>query len=190
VTPSALPAPASIGAAAVSYNSIKITWGSVNGASGYQLYRAKSAAGTYSMIATTAYTSYTNSNVELGTMYYYKVRAYRFIGRILIYSPYSAVVSIHTVLAAPASVSVIRISSSMIRVAWGPVSGASKYEVWRSASESGLYTLLKTTGYTYYFDTSVSAKATYYYKIRAYRLVSGRIVYSDFSVISALQTTS
>ena len=189
-TPSTFPAPAPIGAAAVSYNNIRISWGAVNSASKYQLYRATSGTGTYTLIATTTYTAYTNSNVTLGTLYYYKVRAYRLVGSTRIFSPYSAVVSVRTVLGAPSPVSVVQLSSRTVRITWGAVSGSMRYEVWRSASGSGLYTRVAATSYTYYLDTNFRAGTMYYYKVRAYRSVSGSIVYSDYSVISMIQTTS
>ena len=185
----AFPAPTSMAAIKVSYNSIQISWGAVNGAAKYQLYRATSSTGPYSLIKTTAYTNYTDSNVVVGTMYYYKVRAYRLAGGTKIYSPYSAIVSIRTVLRTPSPVSVIQISSSKVKIAWGDVSGSTKFEVWRSMSESGPYTQLTRTSYTYYYDTNVSAGRVYYYKIRAYHSDFRRIVYSDYSVISKLQMT-
>ncbi len=186
-TYSALPAPVPIEAITISCNSIKISWGAVNGAAKYQLYRATSGTGAYSLIATTANTTYTNSRVAVGTMYYYKVRAYRLAGRVKVYSPYSAVVSIQTVLRAPNAVTVTRIFSVKVKIAWEAVLGSTNYEVWRSISRSEPYNRLTITSSTYYFDTKVIAGTKYYYKIRASRPVSGRIVYSNYSEISVLR---
>ena len=182
--PVTLTAPSPIGAAAASYNSIKISWGVVDGAQGYQLYRTTSATGSYSLMTTTPYTTYTNTGVTVGTTYYYKARAYVTDGGSRVYGPYSAIVSTRTVLPAPSPVTVTRTSSRSIKIAWGAVTGSTKYEVWRSTSASGTYTLLARTSYKYYYDTNIRTGTTYYYKIRAYLSVSGRIVYSDYSVVS------
>jgi fibronectin type 3 domain-containing protein len=73
-----------------SYTSIKVSWGKIDGASGYKVYRATSKTGTYSLIKTTTSTSYTNSSLKTGKTYYYKVRAYRTVGSSKVYSSYSA----------------------------------------------------------------------------------------------------
>lgn len=57
---------------------VSMKWDPIAGASGYEIYRATSANGTYSIVkavyATT--TSYTHTGLHSGTTYYYKVRAY------------------------------------------------------------------------------------------------------------------
>ncbi len=187
-TPSAFPAPASIKAVALSYNSVKISWDAVKGAVKYQLYRAASGTESYSLIATTAYTDFTHTSVAAGTWYNYKVRAYRLSGVTKVYSPFSAVVSIRTALGAPSAVSATRISSGNIKLAWGAVPGSTKYEVWRSESILEPFTRLAITSSNYYYDTKLSASTVYYYKIRAYRSVSGKAVYGDYSAFFVLQT--
>ena len=53
----------------------KLTWTEVEGAISYKVYRATSKNGTYKLMKTTTATSYTNTSVEDGTTYYYKVMA-------------------------------------------------------------------------------------------------------------------
>ena len=43
---------------------------------GYQIYRSTSPSGTYSLLATTTSTSYSDTTAKPGITYYYKVRAY------------------------------------------------------------------------------------------------------------------
>ncbi len=182
-----LAAPGSPKASLLSYNSIKVTWGSVAGASKYELYRSTSSGGTYSLVTATSYLYYTNSNVNTGTTYYYKVRAYRLVGRTKVYSGFSAIVSARPVLATPSSVKVSRLTSSSMKITWGTVAGATKYEVWQSKSDgvTGEYTysLLATTGYTYYTYSSMTPGKYYQYKVRAYRLIGTTKVYSNFSSV-------
>jgi SrtB family sortase len=79
-----------------SYVSIKLTWGGVTGASGFQIYRATSSTGTYSLIKSMSYTAryYINSGLTSGKLYYYKIRAYRLIGTKKVYGAFSAVKAI------------------------------------------------------------------------------------------------
>jgi fibronectin type 3 domain-containing protein len=55
-------------------NGIKIKWGKVTGANKYYVYR-KTASGSWSKIATTTSTSYTDKTAKKGTTYYYTVKA-------------------------------------------------------------------------------------------------------------------
>ncbi len=55
---------------------IKVSWNSVSAASGYAVYR-KTSGGSWTMLGTTASTSYTDTTAKNGTTYYYTVRAYK-----------------------------------------------------------------------------------------------------------------
>lgn len=52
------------------------------GVTGYQIWRATSAGGPFSQIATTTGTTYTNSGLTSGTTYYYYVKAYDAAGNV------------------------------------------------------------------------------------------------------------
>lgn len=59
------------------HKSIKLTWKAVTDASGYKVYRATSATGSYKLVKTTTSKSFTNTGLKAGTKYYYKVKAYK-----------------------------------------------------------------------------------------------------------------
>lgn len=84
--------PVNFKAVRYSSTSIKLTWSLVNGASGYQIYRAASSTGTFSLIKTTTSLYYTNTGLVIGRTYYYKVIAYRIVRAAKVYSSWSAVV--------------------------------------------------------------------------------------------------
>lgn len=85
--------PTNFKAITISYTSIKLTWSTVVGANGYEVYRAISSTGTYSLITKTSYLYYTNLGLITGKKYYYKVRAYKTIGNTNVCSKWTAVVS-------------------------------------------------------------------------------------------------
>ena len=73
---------------------VALKWKKVSGASGYQVYRANSKNGKYTLVASIkkgSTVSYTNKNLKAGKIYYYKVRAYRTVNNKKVYSSYSAV---------------------------------------------------------------------------------------------------
>jgi len=171
-----------------SYKSIKISWGKVSGASGYRVYRATSKSGTYKLIKTTTSTSYTNSSLRTGKRYYYKVRAYKYVSGSRVYGKYSSIKSAKPSLSKPSNFSVSRYSSSKIKISYGSVSGASGYRIYRATSRSGTYKLVKTTTSRSWINTGRTKGKTYYYKVRAYRWVSGKRVYGPYTTIKYTKT--
>lgn len=85
---SAKPIPAApINAIATKINSksIKLSWSAVTGANAYEIYRATTSTGTYSLLTKTIHLYY-NTNLIPGKTYYYKIRSYRIVGKISVYS--------------------------------------------------------------------------------------------------------
>ena len=60
---------------ALSSGKPKVSWGKVEGAVSYKVYRATSKTGTYSLVKTTTSLSYKNTGATAGKTYYYKVIA-------------------------------------------------------------------------------------------------------------------
>ncbi|MEI2356295.1 InlB B-repeat-containing protein, partial [Mesobacillus zeae] len=85
--------PANLKAARYSSSSIKLTWSKVSGATGYQVYRATSKTGTYSYVKGTTSSSYINTGLTKKKTYYYKIRAYRTVGKTKVYSGWTTIVS-------------------------------------------------------------------------------------------------
>ncbi len=83
---------------------ITVKWTPVYGASGYEVYRAFDKNGPFKMVNSTSALSYTDiySIISLRrTVYYYKVRAYRFKGGLKEYGPFSDVVTWIDILSPP-----------------------------------------------------------------------------------------
>lgn len=57
--------------------------------------------------------------------------------------------------------------SGKIKVTWGSVYKAGKYEVYRSTSKNGTYKKLKTTTNKYWIDTTATPGKNYWYKVKA-----------------------
>ncbi|XAM41166.1 hypothetical protein TPELB_14770 [Terrisporobacter petrolearius] len=171
-----------------SYNSNIITWSKVNNVDGYEIYRAISKTGTYSLNKTVTSGSYSNTGLTTGKTYYYKVRAYKVVDGKKQYGDFSQVVSSSPKLSSTNAKSVSAAYNSN-KVTWSKVSGASGYEVYRATSKTGTYSLNKTvkSGSTLsYSNTGLTTGKIYYYKVRSYKLVDGKKVYSNYSdIVSA-----
>ena len=173
-----------------SYNSIKLTWNkAINGANGYAVYRSTSKDGKYTLrktITSKNTIEFTDTGLDTNTTYYYKVRAYRMIADKKKYGSYSEIVCAKPVL----SKTTITVSSKSKKatIKWNKVLGASGYKVYSATSSNGTYSLKKTItsiNTLSYTNTNLVSGKTYYYKVRAYRNVNGKVVYGPYSAVKS-----
>lgn len=167
--------------ASAGYDRILISWAAVPGASGYEIYRATSAAGAYAKVTTATALSYTNTGLSTGMPYFYKVRAKCTAGPVITFGVYSPYKSGIPVPGAPTNVKAAAATSSSIDITWNTVAGATQYEVWRSQSAAGAYTLVTTAAATSFTNIGLTKGQPYYYKVRAYRLAGTKKVYGPYS---------
>ena len=142
---------------------IKLTWDEVEGAQGYEVWRATSKNGEYTKLTTTTKTSVTNTRINAGETYYYKVRAIADD----VQGEFSEIVGRTCDLARPTVKTTNIASTGKIKISWNKVDGAVKYEVYRATSKNGKYTKLTTTTKTSITNTKIDAGETYYYKVKA-----------------------
>ncbi len=75
------------------YSSVNLEWNKSNGASGYVIYRSKSALSGYvkvKTISSSKTTKWTNTGLNGSSKYYYKVRPYKSINGTVVYGAYSS----------------------------------------------------------------------------------------------------
>ena len=154
--------PSYVGASGKPY----IYWSAVDGANRYEVYRSGSKDGTYSFLDSTANLNYTDSKANVGTTYYYKVKAISKV-RSTANSSLSATVAATCHCARPVVKPDYLISTGKPYIKWDAVDGAGKYYIYRSGTRNGTYTLLGTTTATNYTDSKANAGYTYYYKVQA-----------------------
>ncbi|GHU71586.1 hypothetical protein FACS189450_07840 [Spirochaetia bacterium] len=180
------PAPSSITASADSADSVTVSWNAVTGADSYKVYRAASPDGTYTSIGTSATTSYGDTGLSAGTIYYYKVSAVSTYGE----SAQSSYASSKTKPEAPTGVSAASLSDSSIQITWNSVGGADTYNVYRAASSEGTYTSVGTSSTSSYTNTGLSSNTTYYYKVSAYNAGGESVLSSETSAATQIAVPS
>ena len=161
-------------------NSIKVSWRKVGNTIKYEIYRSTKYDTGYVKIGETTSTSYTSNNLAQGKTYYYKIKA---IGSsVAASSEYSSIVKATLLLDKP-TITVYSPESGAIKVSWSIVSGATKYEVYRSTKyDTGYVKVGETTG-TSYTSKGLIIGNTYYYKIKA--IASDTAANSTYSSISS-----
>ena len=75
-------------------------------------------------------------------------------------------------------------SYDKLRLSWEPMSGVDGYQLYRATSKSGKYAKIATVkgaSSATYTDTGRTCGTRYYYKLRAYKKIGGKTVYSKYS---------
>lgn len=167
--------------------SITMTFDKQDGATGYEIYK-KNSKGKYKKLATTTSAQYVDEDLTEGTTYSYKARAYVYntVTKKKVYSEYvffSAETSTKNYIDVTATMA----SKNSVKVKWTKVTGADKYEIYRTSTSSTntsyssknkkgtqsnekwklvkTITKAKTVSYT---DKKLNAGETYEYKVVAY----------------------
>jgi hypothetical protein len=87
----------------------------------------------------------------------------------------------------PDNVKLVKLTSTMVNFTWQKVSGASGYEIYRSSNTSTDFQLVKTNTSLHYMNYGLTKGRTYNYKVRAYKLVGKKKVYSKFSAVFSIK---
>lgn len=145
---------------------ITIKWAKVTNATKYTLQRRKSGTSSYENVKTGITSrSYTDSGLETGQRYYYKVIAYNGSTKLST----SDSVGVYTKFNPP---TVTTVSASKLKISWNSVSKAESYTVMRR-KEGEEYDDVKTVTATEYTDSGLSSNTRYYYWIQANCNVDG-----------------
>ena len=168
-----------------SYNDVKFTWKASTGATGYFVYYKK-GTGAWSNAISTTKTSYTKKDLSSGVKYTFKVVPYYKVSSGTKY--YSTAqyrtASVYTLkkLVTPT----VSKSGTKVKVKWTNINGESGYQISKSTSKTGtnIVSTYATTSGTYKILNATKGK-TYYYKVRAYKTVSGKKIYGPWSAVRA-----
>lgn len=166
-----LAAPQSVKATVNNYNTVTITFQSVEDADGYYIYRSTSSNGNFSKIGTAdkSSKSFKDTGLTTGKVYYYKVEAYKAGTSVVSAGIMNGAVSAKPVLSVPVSVKAVSKSYTSIVVTWDKVEGAKQYEVYRSDSKNGKYTKVASVTKNTYTDKKLETNKKFYYKVVAVR---------------------
>lgn len=155
----------------------KIYWNSVDGAYKYWIYRSTDGK-TFKYYDRTSKTSYTNNATNVGTLYYYKVKAVKAVDGKDVASVYSNTRSIRCKPAAP-KLTLTR-SAGKPKLSWNSVKGADKYWIYRSTDGTN-YKYYDSTTKTTYTNNSTTIAQRYWYKVKAVKVVNGNNYASVYS---------
>jgi fibronectin type 3 domain-containing protein len=159
-----LPVPTNLTASDRLYRDrVELSWDSVAEADDYKVYRSTSQIGTYTLIGTASMNSYDDYPSDT-SIYYYKVTSSDQYGE----SDFSnSDDGSRKILPAPTSLSASNgLYRDRVELSWDSVAEADEYDVYRSTSQTGTYTLIDTVSTNIYNDYP-SDTNVYYYKVKS-----------------------
>lgn len=165
-----------LAASAQTTDSIRLSWKGAGDAPKYRVYRFDENQNKYVYLGATTKKNYTDTGLEAGKTYQYRVRGYWTIGGANYYGTYSDVLEATTLPAKLIGVSANTRSSTSIELSWKKVTGADGYCIYRYDTDKKAYeriALVKGNSQFTYVDSGLSTGTEYQYKLRAYRKVNG-----------------
>ena len=171
-------------------DSLTISWNKINNVTGYKVYRYDVKTESYKLIKTisnASTTSYTNSKLTSATKYLYKVRSYKIVNNKTHNGDYSSSLAATTKPPTP-TVKLTSPSTKKIKLTWTNInSRTTGYNIYMATSKNGTYKNIGSTSKKSFTKGSLKKGKTYYFKVRAYRTIDGKKVYSSYSSIKSIK---
>lgn len=176
--------------------SVSIKWDKVKEADGYYIYKKEKNSSKYVRTlavknsATSSTISTTLKNLKSGTDYTIKVVPYKRVNEKFYEDNSSKEINFTTRLSRVVSVSIKSPTKGEGHIVWDLVKNASGYEVKMATSKNGKYTTIKDSkglSNTIYSKKYLKSKKTYYFKVRAYKIVNSKKIYGDYSSIKSIK---
>ena len=148
-------------------NTVVLSWPAVADADSYEIQRWDSAGGWLSAQINQPETSYTDSNVTLGTTYTYYVRARNAAGTSASWGTASATPTTPALTLPGMPEPTATATANTIELSWPAVADADSYEIQRWDSVGGWLSPQINQPETSYTDSDVTLGTTYTYYVRA-----------------------
>jgi fibronectin type 3 domain-containing protein len=156
-------APTNLSATSTVHQQVDLSWTASPDATSYKVKRSTTGGGPYSSIATVSSgTTYTNTGLSNATTYYYVVSSLNGTAEGLDSSP--------ATVTTPALGQLTGVNmtpgDTQIAFSWNALAGATYYQVYRSTSTSGPFTLQASPTTPNHTDSGLTNGTRYYYRLR------------------------
>ncbi|MDQ8736880.1 fibronectin type III domain-containing protein [Paenibacillus sp. LHD-38] len=148
--------------------SAALSWGAVDGASAYRVYRQATVASSPELLIETSDTHFTDLTADVGLDYEYMVTAVESTGFESVASNVLTVSMIDPNVAkaaVPTGLAVQSTNKNDITFTWDAVAEARMFNIYRAKKADGEYTLIGKSTEAKYTDTTVLTTISYYYKV-------------------------
>lgn len=184
-------APASPTATAASASQINLSWTDVTGETGFIIQRSTDGV-NWTQVGTTAVnvTTFQNTGLAMGTLYYYRVIAVGAAGNSAASSVASATTQTVSLPTAPTNVTATPLAKNKIKVGWVDTSGnETGFTVQRSTDNVKWTTIATVAANVLSYTDSGLKRGKYYYRVAAYNS-AGSSAYSQVAYASMGDTAT
>ena len=175
---------------------VKLTWKAAAEADGYEIYKAESSDGPWTLIkdigdgAAVKYTDKKDyDKTKVGKIYYYRIRSYTEVLGKKHFGPYTSKVKVQIQIPKP-TVTAEGVSTKKVKLSWNDV-GADKYLIYRSTKADSGFELVKTVSSptVTWSNSGLKIGTKYYYKIRGSKTVGSNTTYGAYSDVVSVTPT-
>ncbi len=183
ITATTAPATPKASVKSYSFDSLKVDFKKAKGATKYEIFRSTAKKGAYEKVGESTSTSYIDNGLKTGTTYFYKVRGCNnYCGG------FSKVVSRKPDLNKP-NVSVYSSEKGKVTITPTTVSGENGYQIQKSTKKKKGF---KNVNYldvnvTSYDEVDLKSGKSFYYRVRAYRIVDGKTIFGPWSSVKKVK---
>lgn len=166
------------------YNQVKASWNRVSGAKGYTVYY-KAGNGSWKSKNVSG-TSITLSNLSKGTSYAVKVKAYKQVGKLTLYSNSYSTTGSAITLKAPALK--VKKAKKRASIKIQNIQGESGYQIYQKIGKNKWKRVKTLKANKVTWKSKVLKKnKKYSYKVRAYKTVDGKKIYGPWSSVKKIK---
>ena len=166
-----------------SESSITLQWSkNAENITAYKVYMFDYSKGVWEYFGKTKETKLEVTGLSSGTIYKFKVRAYKNVDGIQYFGGFTPYLKA-TTKPVTAKITSITSENGKAVLKWKKISNASGYKIYMSTSENGKYERIRTLSdiNTVKYSKSLEKGKTYYFKMRAYKTVNGEDVFGAYS---------
>lgn len=161
------------------FNSIKLSWKEVKGATGYRIWR-KDTKGDWTLVGVTADLTFKDYATGSGIKYYYAIGAYKKTDDDLFYGKWSAKKGMTTKSNKVILGKIEKGTFTDVNITWNKISGVTGYAVYRKTADAEDWEEIGITKDTKYTDSSAIGGNTYWYTVKAFRNYNNEPIYGKY----------
>lgn len=163
--------------------SVSLSWNKIKNCDGYSVFYYSPSSEKYTFIKSVSDNECKVTGLSDGETYYFAVQGYNNDEDSKLYGNISEYVKITTKVAPPAKVKDLSssgLTSNKVKLSWNSIPDA-KYAVYFYDEESKKYSHIANTSSESYTVKDLDSETTYRFAVRAFKKVSGKNYYGDYS---------